>query len=150
VAEASSLRTIIESELEPFGSRVFVDADDIPLSPEAAQDFGLILHELATNAVKHGSLSVPSGKVRLAAKREGSTEAPRFVFDWREEDGPPVRPSQRKGFGSVVLEGTPRRFCDVIQAAFLPTGLHYRLEGRLGDILPSIQAIGVRHQSGAR
>jgi PAS domain S-box-containing protein len=134
--QSSTFREIAENELEPFGDRVTIVADDIPISAEAAQDFALILHELATNAVKHGSLSVPSGTVRLAATLAGDANDRRFVVDWRETGGPAVVPKTRRGFGSIVLERTPKRFCDCVKSELLPDGLHYRLEGPLQNLEP--------------
>jgi two-component sensor histidine kinase len=141
-ANSSTFREIAQTELEPFGDRVSIVTDDIPISAEAAQDFALILHELATNAVKHGSLSVPSGTVRLEATISGDANAQRFVVDWRETGGPLVGAKERRGFGSVVLEGTPKRFCDVVLMDLLPDGLHYRLEGPLLSLKPRPATLG--------
>jgi two-component sensor histidine kinase len=134
--EASKLRLIAENELRPFLDRVSIISEDIALSPQAAQDFGLILHELTTNAVKYGSLSVPSGTVHIKAAIEGPSDDPRFFLDWQEADGPPAPASKRRGFGSVVLERTPKSFCDFIQSEFLARGFHYRLEGKLCYVQP--------------
>jgi PAS domain S-box-containing protein len=139
-ANSSTFREIAQTELEPFGDRVAMVTDDIPISAEAAQDFALILHELATNAVKHGSLSVPSGTVRLEATVDADNQ--RFVVDWRETGGPPVGAKARRGFGSVVLEATPKRFCDEVLMDLLPDGLHYRLEGPVQSLSPRPSTMG--------
>jgi PAS domain S-box-containing protein len=69
------------------------------LRPQAAQDLALAVHELATNATKHGALSVPGGHVALAGRIEGD----RLVLVWREQGGPPVDPPAHQGFGTTLL-----------------------------------------------
>ena len=59
------------------------------------------VHELTTNAVKHGALSVPGGHIRI----EWSCAADgRFAFRWTETGGPPVKPPAHRGFGTRVLD----------------------------------------------
>jgi PAS domain S-box-containing protein len=74
--------------------------DDVPLRPAAAQDLVLVLHELATNAAKHGALSAPGGAVAL----EGRVEGGELILVWREAGGPPAAPPAARGFGSTLLE----------------------------------------------
>ncbi len=77
------------------------EGPEIFLSPRAANALSLALHELATNAVKYGALSVESGRVHLGWRpREGGG----FVLDWIEEGGPPVAAPARRGFGATMLE----------------------------------------------
>ena len=64
------------------------------------QTFALVLHELATNAAKYGSLSDPNGKVSIHWSVTGAGDSARFKFHWEERDGPIVEPPSRKGFGS--------------------------------------------------
>ena len=59
----------------------------------------MVLHELTTNAVKYGALSVPSGRLRVEWSR-GDTH---LVIHWSETDGPPVEPPRRQGFGTRVV-----------------------------------------------
>ena len=70
------------------------------LTPKAVQNLGLALHELGTNAVKYGALSVPAGRVRISWGVDGQSLRAR----WTEMGGPPVRPPRRQGFGRVVAE----------------------------------------------
>ena len=64
-ADTASLRAIIDIELAPFGSQVDIGECDVQLNPRAGQDFALIVHELATNALKHGALA--AGRARRPA-----------------------------------------------------------------------------------
>jgi two-component sensor histidine kinase len=73
--------------------------DDLPLKPAVAQDLVLVLHELATNAAKHGALSVPDGRVVL----QGQAADGELVLVWHEAGGPPTSPPAASGFGTTLL-----------------------------------------------
>jgi len=70
------------------------------LRPRAALSLSLALYELATNAAKHGTLSVPEGKLAL---RWRLTKAG-LVMRWAERGGPPAQTPSRRGFGLTVIE----------------------------------------------
>ena len=110
----ADLRAILAQELAPYlasndgaapQGRALLDGQPVTLAPGAAQPFSMALHELATNAAKHGALSVPCGRVVVAwwVEPAGGT----LRLRWTERGGPEVaaRPA-RRGFGSRVLEGT--------------------------------------------
>jgi two-component sensor histidine kinase len=107
---------VVRNALESFGARALIEGPEVLLNSNAAQGFALILHELATNAAKHGSLSVEGGTVSVRWSIDASVAEPTIVFQWRERGGPPVTPPERKGFGTVLLEravptsGTPPHF----------------------------------------
>ncbi len=77
-----------------------IDGPKVMLKPEAAQNIGLALHELATNALAHGAFSRAGGNVALSWRFEDG----RFCVDWRESGGPPVAPPPREGFGHKVIK----------------------------------------------
>src|SRR4051812_44187644 len=87
---------------EPDGEKRITIAieDDVALRPATVQDLVLILHELATNAAKHGALAVPDGRVAL----EGRVEGDALVLVWSEQGGPPVAKPEKRGFGTTLLE----------------------------------------------
>lgn len=87
------------------GRQVVVTGPSIRLQPKAAEVFVLAMHELATNAIKYGSLSVPDGQVSVTWEIEGGLPR-RLSLIWRERGGPPVQPPQRQGFGTEILERT--------------------------------------------
>lgn len=97
------LKQLIVAHLEPFcenvQTRVVSQGPDMLLGPEAAQNIGMALHELATNAAKYGALSNGEGRIAINWSIEGG----RFRLEWAERDGPAVEPPSRKGFGSTVL-----------------------------------------------
>jgi two-component system CheB/CheR fusion protein len=87
------------------GEQVRISGPPIRLQSKPAEAFALAIHELATNAVKYGALSHPAGSVDVAWRIEEASP-PELIFDWREKDGPPVKPPQRRGFGTEMLERT--------------------------------------------
>lgn len=99
--EGASLKDIVCEELVALCHRDTFEASgpDVLLRTEQAQPVSMIIHELATNAFKHGALSVPSGMVRVDWVCSGSD----LVIEWRETGGPPVRAPDRHGFGSKLI-----------------------------------------------
>jgi two-component sensor histidine kinase len=75
------------------------------LRAKDALNLALVLHELATNAAKHGALSVPDGQVRVTWRVEGKADAPRVRFTWSEVGGPAVALPARSGFGLQLIQG---------------------------------------------
>jgi PAS domain S-box-containing protein len=140
--EGAPLRELVERTLEPHAgagaaARVAVQGPPVVLPPNAAVTVNLALHELATNAAKHGSLSVPGGRVEVAWTHGGDGAADMLVILWREAGGPPVRPPERRGFGTRLLEqGLAREFGGEVRLDFLPAGVACRI----GMALPRAEA----------
>jgi two-component sensor histidine kinase len=80
---------------------VHIDGPKHLLEPMTAQAVAVTVHELATNAVKYGALSVPGGQVQVAWSCEPNG---RLVLRWTEKGGPPVKPPTRTGFGTRAIE----------------------------------------------
>ncbi len=101
------IRELMQIEVKPFDSteqpRITISGPDLLLSPDQAVGLGLIMHELASNALQYGSLSSASGKVNLDWKAPGKKGARRLVLTWRESGGPQVNPPERQGFGSILI-----------------------------------------------
>lgn len=99
------IRQLLRGELSACGAegRVSLDGPAVRLEPVAVQAFTLAAHEMTTNAVRHGALSVPEGRVNASWTSEPGTG--RLRFRWREVGGPPVvTPPRRKGFGIKLIE----------------------------------------------
>lgn len=96
---------ILRAELEPYGGteRLRTTGLDIPIAPRAAIALGLVVHELATNAVKYGALSAPGGRVDVGFVEQTSGDEGALVIEWRESGGPTVAQPTRKGFGQTVI-----------------------------------------------
>lgn len=98
--EAAALADVAEQVLSAFARRrLAIDGPGVELGSRATLSVSLVLHELATNAVKYGALASPDGHVSLSWRVEGE----RLTLDWRERGGPPPRPPERLGFGSKLL-----------------------------------------------
>ena len=84
--------------------RVRVECEAAALPPMESQAVSLVLHELATNALKHGALSDEGGHVDLSVgTRPDEDGAPRLHLTWHERGGPPVTPPASQGFGTILL-----------------------------------------------
>jgi PAS domain S-box-containing protein len=84
--------------------QVDIVGEPVRLAPKAAETIGLAIHELATNAVKHGALSSPRGHINVSWRKEDGAE-PRLVLGW-QESGVAIAPPRRRGFGTELLERT--------------------------------------------
>ncbi|WP_182422212.1 HWE histidine kinase domain-containing protein [Aureimonas sp. ME7] len=106
--DAGSVEAIIRSaiELHDQEGQITVLGPDLFIGPKAALTLALIMHELATNAVKYGALSVPHGRVEVSWVVDVAldTKLPTLTLNWREVDGPPASPPTRKGFGTRLIE----------------------------------------------
>ncbi|CAM3085420.1 sensor histidine kinase [Methylobacterium mesophilicum] len=126
---SADLRGIAVQALRPFqgteAGRIALDGPDLRLPPEMALALTMILHEVCTNAVKYGALSVPSGRASLGWTLEAGAGGGRTLrIAWRERGGPPVAAPSRRGFGTRLLErGLAGR--DSAALAYEPGGLVY-------------------------
>jgi two-component sensor histidine kinase len=102
--DAAPLGQIVSSELAPYVGRVSIEGPAVMIAGTFAQTFALLVHELATNAAKYGSLSNAAGRVSVHWSVEGEGDVAELRFRWQERDGPVIPPPARKGFGSALLE----------------------------------------------
>jgi two-component sensor histidine kinase len=129
--DVAGLRVLVEQALRPYasgdGSNVQISGDEVLLRPSAALTFSLILHELTTNAAKHGALQRPEGVVAVdyRVRSKGGRE---LHLHWAETGGPPVRPPVRRGFGLDLIERS------VAYELGGQAVLDYRVEGLSCDI----------------
>jgi PAS domain S-box-containing protein len=126
--QAASLRALAQEVLAPYraaaGDRLVIAGPECSLTPEIASTLGLALHELATNAGKHGALSRPSGRVEIGWAVEETVATPRLRVTWQERGGPPVSPPARRGFGSKMIERTlASQLGGAVQLRFLRQGV---------------------------
>lgn len=130
------LLSLMSEEIIPFAGRIQVDGPDISLRARSAQTFALLFYELATNAAKHGALSVPGGKVRLSWYIDNLGSDPVFHLLWKESGGPPVEAPQRCGFGELLVRRiAPRDVAGKSQVRYETTGFEYELEAPLRELI---------------
>jgi two-component sensor histidine kinase len=101
-----SFTSILLDEFAPYrrpdGANVRLYGPPILLNPQSALMLGMVVHELTTNAAKHGALSMDSGTVDVAWRIDAVDR--QVLIDWTESGGPPVAPPARNGFGRMLLE----------------------------------------------
>jgi PAS domain S-box-containing protein len=131
----ASFRQLVAEEVEGFSDRVQAEGPDLHLNAAASQTLTLIIHELATNATKHGALSTESGRVDVRWSVD-PTPPQSFHFEWRERGGPAVMAPTRTGFGRVVLEQiSATDFQATPIMTFAPEGLHYQITAALEHLV---------------
>jgi two-component sensor histidine kinase len=148
--ETVSLRDVMRAELEPYddgsGSRVVLDGPPVPLAPRVAVALGMAAHELTTNAAKHGSLSVPEGRVRVCWEVTTSRDGTHLHLSWKETGGPTVRQPSRMGFGSRLLQqGIARDLDGETHLDFAVEGLGCRMLVSLHELQAGSPPADVNH-----
>jgi two-component sensor histidine kinase len=115
---------LVEGAIEPFRTdgNFAISGPRCELPRYACVPLSLALHELCTNAAKHGALTVPEGRVVLTWEYD---EAGTVTLDWREEGGPPVSEVRRTGMGTQLLRR--QRGLTSVEADFRPDGLRCRI-----------------------
>lgn len=134
--EAGSIEETIRSTLDTFAGpdRIMVSGPPLDLGPRSTLTLSMLLHELATNAVKYGSLSNAEGTVTLDWHLEEiGEEDPDLVFFWRERGGPPVVPPLRKGFGSRLIR-LGLTGAGGVEVDFDPTGLVASFRAQFAEV----------------
>ncbi len=130
--ETLGLREIVQQAVAPFNhaGRVAFDGPDLDVSHQSNTNLSLALHELATNAVKYGGLSVPDGRVDI----DWSVDGDKFAFRWRESGGPEVVEPKRRGFGTKLIQ--------MLGASLRgEAGIEFRPEGLLFTVTTSREAL---------
>lgn len=103
-----------------------VAGDECALTPRAAEVVGMALHELATNSLKHGALSVPGGRVDIGWTCDPAGIG--FAMEWRESGGPPVTPPSTQGFGTRLIRDVPQHNLEAnVTLDYRPEGLRWTL-----------------------
>lgn len=139
----ANLADIVGSVLGIQGEpgRFTIHGPDVVLGPKAALALTLILHELFTNAVKYGALSVPSGRITLTWRVDDIEGERQFRLRWQELDGPPVAPPTRRGFGSRLIERTFPSVRGRSETAYPPGGVVFTLDAPLDALRDGEDAV---------
>jgi len=122
------LEPLVYAQLDYFadsiGTRIAIKGPELRLSRDAAQGIGMALHELATNAIKHGALSNTDGQITIAWTCDDNV----FSISWQERGGPAVVPPERRGFGNTVLTTLAEAAVSGhVSVDYKPTGLRWEL-----------------------
>lgn len=126
--KGADFRALAESQLSHISAnpkRVRLEGEPVTLGPDLATPFGLVLHELATNASKHGALSGKEGEVHVSWTVEDGNNGVLRVL-WEEKNGPHIAIPGGTGFGTALIErGIPKA---KIEREFLPQGFVCTIE----------------------
>lgn len=126
------IRELLEAELSAFPSRIHVTGMPLVLGSAFAQQFALVIHELATNATKYGSLSTPKGRVVITWEIKGEDAEPALHFSWAEAGGPAVTAPLEQGFGTTLIVSTLSRQPRVSYGA---NGFQFTVDVPLSEVM---------------
>jgi two-component system CheB/CheR fusion protein len=128
--EGADLEELARVQLEAYMGgdrhRVHISGPQVTLPAGLGTPFALVLHELATNAAKHGALSVAGGSASLAWEISQGNESRRLKVVWKEKDGPLVAPPRRRGLGTTLIENAIPGAA--VRRDFAPEGLVCTIE----------------------
>jgi two-component sensor histidine kinase len=135
----ADMEQLIRSQLthfaDLFDGRIQLRGPPLSVTAAAAQNLGLALHELATNAGKYGALSSIEGELSISWRIVPSAEGPKFQLRWQEKNGPPVSPPARRGLGSLLITRiTENALEGKVGLAFDLAGIRWELEAPLGNV----------------
>ncbi len=129
---SASLRQIIDGSVTPYRDhpgQLTILGDDLMVSPKPAVVLALAFHELAINALKYGALSAAGGHVDIGWSVAGGDQ---LDITWTEQGGPPVRPPERRGFGSRIVElALPSELSGEVDLDYRADGLRCRIRAPL-------------------
>jgi PAS domain S-box-containing protein len=127
---AADIRRLVEpiQAQATEGQEVLAEGPEVLLAPTQFKALSMALHELSTNARKYGALSVDAGKIEIRWSFEVSSE--RLTLLWRETGGPPVRPPEKSGFGTLMIDQVlSAEFDGRAELLYEPQGLEFRFSG---------------------
>jgi PAS domain S-box-containing protein len=135
--QGAAIADLVEAQLAfvKRGDNLESEGPEVLLTPQAAQTLGLALHELGTNAVKHGALRTDQGRVHLSWCLDENGPVPRLLVRWEEHGGSPIGAAERKGFGRTVLERVvPSSLAGAAVLSFVSDGVRWELDVPLDRI----------------
>jgi len=143
----ADLGTLVAEEFAPYrsGNKVELKGPNVSLSPATAQGIALALHELATNAAKHGALSSLKGKVGLTWQLQSDI----LTLHWVENGGPPIKTPSARSFGLKVIKASiEQQLGGKTTFDWNPKGLRCDLSIALREAGESRQYDGARQANG--
>jgi PAS domain S-box-containing protein len=150
-----SLTELIRHQLAPYttDANTMIGGDDVMLTSAQTQAVAMVIHELVTNAAKHGALSSPNGRVSVSWERTGVDATSILTITWRELGGPPVTALVRSGYGSTLIRDLiPHELGGTVDLRFPSDGASCKIEipiGRRGSSNTVIAKAGAEHRKAA-
>jgi two-component sensor histidine kinase len=117
--QSIGIKDLLQQEFAAYGTnRLHMRGSPFDIAPDQARHLILLFHELATNAVKYGSLSNRSGQVFVDWKRDGAN----IALSWKERGGPQVSPPSKRGFGNQLIDICIKSLAGTKEEEFAPDG----------------------------
>jgi two-component sensor histidine kinase len=129
--QSVGLDSVVRSQLAPYttDTNVAISGIDVMLTAAQVQALARVLHELVTNAVKYGALSVSGGQVSVRWDRKSGREGTTVALVWQELNGPPVRPDVQSSYGTSLIRNLiPHELGSKVDLVFAPEGVSCRIE----------------------
>jgi two-component sensor histidine kinase len=140
------LQNIVLESCRPFSdpSRLVLNGPQVEIPNRVVVGIGMVLHELATNAAKYGAFAASNGTVRIEWRLEPGEPHGNLRLRWKERDGPPVVPINKKGFGSTLIVSIVESdLSGKAEMVFEPDGLRFDLAiPLLSELEPPIDLAG--------
>jgi two-component sensor histidine kinase len=131
------LEALVRNQLAPYAAdaNIAIHGTDVTLTAAAIQAMGMVLHELVTNAVKYGALSMPIGRVTVSWDCKLNGHAANLIFAWREFGGPPRPVEAKSGYGTrLIRELVPHELGGTVDLEFAADGVSCRIEFPLQQV----------------
>jgi two-component sensor histidine kinase len=136
---------LLKLEIFSYSDRIMLRGEDMILSSRVAVSLGLVFHELVTNAVKYGALSVPEGRVEVTWTLKHKDADKITEIDWNEVDGPPVTKPTREGFGTTLIRSSIQQELDgTVDVQYVPSGVRCRISLKLPEESPMLDTFDAR------
>ena len=130
ITQSATLEVILRNELDPYGvDRMRYSGPTIELRADSARNIALVMHEMVTNAVKYGALSVSSGTISVTTECEGDV----VTLTWQERGGPAVVAPDTYGFGSRLIVRTIKAMSGRVEPTFTDKGFSLRISFKNSD-----------------
>jgi two-component sensor histidine kinase len=122
--DAADLQTLVTQAAGELGAdRAYYDGPAVQIPSRKVLPVTMIFHELFTNALKYGALSVREGKIDIRWTLETGPRRTFLVCQWRESDGPSVTPPGKTGYGTNLIKGTSAQAGGTVELNYDPAGL---------------------------
>jgi two-component sensor histidine kinase len=129
--QSVGLDALVRNQLAPYttDTNITISGTDIMLTAAEIQAIARVLHELATNAAKHGALSIPGGRVSVNWDCEPNGERTNLMLVWQELDGPPVKSEVQSSYGTNLIRNLiPHELGGKVDLVFASEGVSCRIE----------------------
>jgi PAS domain S-box-containing protein len=129
--QSVGLDALVRNQLAPYATdtNVTISGTDVMLIAAEIQAVARVLHELVTNAAKHGALSIPGGHISVSWNRKPNGDKANLMLVWQEQGGPPVKSEIQCSYGTNLIRNLiPHELGGMVELAFASEGVSCRIE----------------------